>query len=947
MSPTLPDNAIWDPFKVLEIYDPSACAVFSCSGYAPSQRRRCRLAINQFDHAEVRDVLCSLSVIPPSSSRVESRLRGLLEDCLCWNYHRGDLGQRVRLLEEWKSRVSVYSASLSPRSFASSHRSSASSSSSHRSYESSSSSHQSSVSSSSSHRSSVSSPSTHRSTGSSSSAHSSSPPTPPRTPASRVPPLARTPEPRVRNTVQQYEGPEVPRRSRHVALPLSPPVTPLTHTRRDGREESTTQRRSSQLQESYGRPAASRTESSSSTRTRSGRDSPSLSALQRPVGGPINWEVVFGTGEMDTYELNTDALLPWQPSAATNSPSGAFRRWILGGDFGSPRESSGYPRVETQSSSDTSSRIFQPLSRTQTEASSRQEGLARTRTSLNVEDPFVDVSQSLPMTSTGSPVSSAATTSPSRGATFDETDPRTPFRISASSLQEVLPSTPLHTPPTVTLQPLASTPSTPTSCTTPHVIRRPLTSTCSICNIPLPPLLLRQLVWCKTQCGQNFCKSCISLWHVEQVLSGRRPECPMCRADWAGECVHDMLPPPWAWEGIWNEDDDEGEGVDGRWGLEGLFEVRNHRFDLWSLEAAELGFEWLFDPERHPFDMWEAGGAGLERLFDLEEHPFSLWENGEFGLENLFEEPMIGYSLWEAEEHGLTRLFDPSSHPCDFWTAEHSGLSALFDESDSGTDLSSADLDEDTVSAAASDYQATILTTTSGWWDELLTPTSSSFSLSWPFGESSTPPSSSSDDRASTPSTTTSELERCVLTPDASSLSFDLSLDGIPTPTTSSLSPDSFFDEITTPTSTQTPSTPESVLPLLDTVNPSASTISLPSLSAVTESMLITFWDSHSVRSAAERLDRLAGDSVSQDERRLSISSAETVSAVTPTLPCLELRTRYEREGRSLGEVTLFGWEFEVGWIGVGGAQEEWCVGVMELFGWEFEVGGVGGGLEV
>jgi hypothetical protein len=90
-----------------------------------------------------------------------------------------------------------------------------------------------------------------------------------------------------------------------------------------------------------------------------------------------------------------------------------------------------------------------------------------------------------------------------------------------------------------------------------------------------------ELVWCKSQCGQNFHKWCWELW--EDQSHHRRTFCACwlvviqleavnslrlthySRASWPSACEHDSSTPPDF--SIWTEDD---------LGLRALFDLRAH-----------------------------------------------------------------------------------------------------------------------------------------------------------------------------------------------------------------------------------------------------------------------------------------------------------------------------------------------------------------------------------
>ncbi|KAI7975743.1 hypothetical protein EIK77_005493 [Talaromyces pinophilus] len=93
-----------------------------------------------------------------------------------------------------------------------------------------------------------------------------------------------------------------------------------------------------------------------------------------------------------------------------------------------------------------------------------------------------------------------------------------------------------------------------------EITRRPVQGECNICFLPLqedesdtdrhevedsddfselhahPRIVYEGLVWCRRQCGNNFHRDCMDSWiHTFEdrfERDGRRPTCPICRAEW-------------------------------------------------------------------------------------------------------------------------------------------------------------------------------------------------------------------------------------------------------------------------------------------------------------------------------------------------------------------------------------------------------------------------------
>ncbi|TVY81965.1 Reticulocyte-binding protein 2-like protein a [Lachnellula suecica] len=103
-----PPQKLWDPSSVLGIINTDAgYHSITCSGYAPSQRRRCRNPIRMDNRALITETLDEISYLSPNDPRVMKKLRVIAEPALCVRYHQGQAGELVRKWAEKIKRVDV------------------------------------------------------------------------------------------------------------------------------------------------------------------------------------------------------------------------------------------------------------------------------------------------------------------------------------------------------------------------------------------------------------------------------------------------------------------------------------------------------------------------------------------------------------------------------------------------------------------------------------------------------------------------------------------------------------------------------------------------------------------------------------------------------------------------------------------------------------------------
>jgi hypothetical protein len=92
---------LWDAAEILEIINPdSGC--FTCSGYVPSQRRRCRNPIRVDNRQFITKTLDEISYLRPDSPAVMRKLRTIAGPALCVRYHQK---QAAELLSQWQNGI--------------------------------------------------------------------------------------------------------------------------------------------------------------------------------------------------------------------------------------------------------------------------------------------------------------------------------------------------------------------------------------------------------------------------------------------------------------------------------------------------------------------------------------------------------------------------------------------------------------------------------------------------------------------------------------------------------------------------------------------------------------------------------------------------------------------------------------------------------------------------
>ncbi len=94
---------LWDPSEILGIIntDPGYQCI-TCVGYAPSQRRRCRIALRKDNRDLIEETLDDIAYLSPDSSAVISRLREIAGPALCVRYHQG---QAETIVMQWKRKI--------------------------------------------------------------------------------------------------------------------------------------------------------------------------------------------------------------------------------------------------------------------------------------------------------------------------------------------------------------------------------------------------------------------------------------------------------------------------------------------------------------------------------------------------------------------------------------------------------------------------------------------------------------------------------------------------------------------------------------------------------------------------------------------------------------------------------------------------------------------------
>ncbi|KAH7381100.1 hypothetical protein BKA64DRAFT_685673 [Cadophora sp. MPI-SDFR-AT-0126] len=94
---------LWDPTTTLGIIntDPGYERI-TCVGYAPSQGRRCRMAINQWNRQSITKTLDDISYLQPDDPVVLSRLKTMAGEALCVRFHQG---QASDILSQWRRKL--------------------------------------------------------------------------------------------------------------------------------------------------------------------------------------------------------------------------------------------------------------------------------------------------------------------------------------------------------------------------------------------------------------------------------------------------------------------------------------------------------------------------------------------------------------------------------------------------------------------------------------------------------------------------------------------------------------------------------------------------------------------------------------------------------------------------------------------------------------------------
>ncbi|KAL2063157.1 hypothetical protein VTL71DRAFT_6229 [Oculimacula yallundae] len=96
-------SKLWDPSKVLEIINPDpAYQCITCAGQAPSQGRRCRVAISAPNRKTITDTINEISYLNPNDPRVMSRLSDIAGVALCLRFHQS---QKSSILATWRNKI--------------------------------------------------------------------------------------------------------------------------------------------------------------------------------------------------------------------------------------------------------------------------------------------------------------------------------------------------------------------------------------------------------------------------------------------------------------------------------------------------------------------------------------------------------------------------------------------------------------------------------------------------------------------------------------------------------------------------------------------------------------------------------------------------------------------------------------------------------------------------
>jgi len=91
----------WNPESAFDIGNPDRCGTFTCVGWAPTQKRRCRNPIARHNQDAAREILNQLSRMDPLDvSRTQTgQLENVARYALCRRYHQDQVDRMVR---EWK-----------------------------------------------------------------------------------------------------------------------------------------------------------------------------------------------------------------------------------------------------------------------------------------------------------------------------------------------------------------------------------------------------------------------------------------------------------------------------------------------------------------------------------------------------------------------------------------------------------------------------------------------------------------------------------------------------------------------------------------------------------------------------------------------------------------------------------------------------------------------------
>lgn len=97
-------GSLWDPERLFSIKNPEKCDQFTCVGYAPSQRRRCRNPIAYHNQVAAKQLLRDLSFIEPgkitASEQQSQKLQTVAYYSLCRRYHQD---QANKMVTNWTS----------------------------------------------------------------------------------------------------------------------------------------------------------------------------------------------------------------------------------------------------------------------------------------------------------------------------------------------------------------------------------------------------------------------------------------------------------------------------------------------------------------------------------------------------------------------------------------------------------------------------------------------------------------------------------------------------------------------------------------------------------------------------------------------------------------------------------------------------------------------------